>query len=418
MNTSHFGERAVAYPGATDPAEKPDLRVAVVGFGQRGVLARWAHKPGSGSRVVAVVDPDPAACERAAALFGEDVTAYADHRSLTADDVDAVIIVTPDDTHHAIAAALLRGGMAVYLEKPMAISTDDADDLLRIAYESGTKLYVGHNMRHMAVVRLMRSIIARGEIGEVKAVWCRHFVGNGGDYYFKDWHADRRRTNGLLLQKGAHDLDVIHWLAGSYTRDVVAMGDLSLYGGISDRRDRAGEAMTSWFSMDNWPPLQQTGLNPVVDVEDQSMVLMRLESGVLASYEQCHFTPDYWRNYTVIGTAGRLENFGDSTGAVVRVWNRRAEYSPDGDANYPVPGDADGHEDADALTVQEFVDFVRFGAGTDTSPLSARQAVATAVAATTSLRNGATPQHVLPVGTGVQEYFLNNQVRTATPETT
>jgi len=418
MNTSQLGEPSTAHADATDPAEKPDLRVAVVGFGQRGELARWAHKPGRGSRVVAVVDPDPAACERADALFGEGVTAFADHRSLTAADVDAVIVVTPDDTHHTIAADLLRGGMAVYLEKPMAISTDDADDLLRIAYESGTKLYVGHNMRHMAVVRLMRSIIARGEIGEVKAVWCRHFVGNGGDYYFKDWHADRRHTNGLLLQKGAHDLDVIHWLAGSYTRDVVAMGDLSLYGGVSDRRDRSGEAMSSWFSMDNWPPLEQTGLNPVIDVEDQSMVLMRLESGVLASYEQCHFTPDYWRNYTVIGTAGRLENFGDGTGAVVRVWNRRAEYSPDGDASYPVLGDADGHEDADALTVQEFVDFVRFGASTDTSPLSAREAVATAAAATASLRDGATPQRILPVGAAVQEYFVNNQVRAVTPETT
>ena len=37
---------------------------------------------------------------------------------------------------------------------------------------------------------------------------------------------------------------------------------------------------------------------------------MTLDNGVQASYEQCHFTPDYWRNYTVIGTEGRLENFG------------------------------------------------------------------------------------------------------------
>jgi len=411
--TPQVGKTATTPFPTSERSSAPDLRVAVVGFGERGTLAKWAHKPGQGSRVVAAVDPHPAARERVTSLFGTGVEFSSDHRSLTKASVDAAIVVTPDDTHHRIAGDLLRAGIAVYLEKPMTISTEDADDLLRIAYESGTKLYVGHNMRHMAVVRLMREIISRGEIGEVKAVWCRHFVGNGGDYYFKDWHADRAHSNGLLLQKGAHDLDVIHWLAGSYTRDVVAMGALSVYGGLTDRRDRSGELQSSWFSMDNWPPLAQTGLNPVVDVEDQSMVLMRLESGVLASYEQCHFTPDYWRNYTVIGTQGRLENFGDSDGGVVRVWNRRTGFNPDGDLSYPIVGDADGHGDADELTVQEFVRFVRFGDATDTSPLGARQAVATAVAATASLRAGSTPRSVQPVSREIQRYFANNQTQTA-----
>ena len=52
-------------------------------------------------------------------------------------------------------------------------------------------------------------------------------------------------------------------------------------------------------------------LPPDIDIEDVSLVNMRLDNGVLAAYQQCHFSPDYWRNYTVIGDAGRLENFGD-----------------------------------------------------------------------------------------------------------
>ena len=44
------------------------------------------------------------------------------------------------------------------------------------------------------------------------------------------------------------------------------------------------------------------------------MLQMTLDNGVLASYQQCHFTPDYWRNYTVIGDAGRIENMGDGAG--------------------------------------------------------------------------------------------------------
>lgn len=342
-------------------------------------------------------------------MFGPDVATYHDHRDLLAgtgntdntENVDAVFVTSPDDTHGAVTVDLLKAGVAVYLEKPIAITLSDADAILDAAVVTGTPLYVGHNMRHMAVVRLMKEVIERGDIGEVRAIWCRHFVGNGGDYYFKDWHADRSRSTGLLLQKGAHDIDVIHWLAEGYTTLASGMGALSVYGRISDRQERPGRLMPEWFSLDNWPPLSQTGLNPVVDVEDVSMMHMSLDNGVLASYEQCHFTPDYWRNYTVIGTEGRLENFGDTAGGVVRVWNRRVFYRAEGDAEYPIVGDATGHDDADQRTVEEFLDFVTRGGPTLTSPIASRQAVAAGLAATESLRHGSIPVPVPPVDPAV-----------------
>ncbi|WP_431280265.1 Gfo/Idh/MocA family protein [Leifsonia poae] len=371
------------------------LRLAVIGAGARSSIAQHAVDSGSGA-VVAVADPSEASRERARASFGAGVALFLDHRELLASgqQIDAAFVTSPDHTHAEIAIDLLGAGVAVYLEKPLAITVEDADAILEAAADSGSKLYVGHNMRHMAVVRLMREIIQRGDIGEVKAVWCRHFVGNGGDYYFKDWHAERAKSNGLLLQKGAHDIDVIHWLAGGYTTLVTGMGELSVYGDIADRRDNSDRTMPEWFSFDSWPPLSQTELNPVIDVEDLSMVSMRLDNGVLASYQQCHFTPDYWRNYTVIGTEGRLENFGDSDGGVVRVWNRRTTYDAAGDVEYRVRGDNGGHGDADRLTVAEFIDFVLNDAPTETSALAARNAVATAVAATESLRDGSRPRAV------------------------
>lgn len=97
----------------------------------------------------------------------------------------------------------------------------------------------------------------------------------------------------------------------------------------------------------------------------------------------------------------------------MRVWNRRTGFNSNGDLSYPIVGDADGHGDADKLTVQEFVNFVRFGDTTDTSPLGARHAVATAVAATASLRAGSTPRSVQPVSSEIQQYFANNQTTTA-----
>jgi predicted dehydrogenase len=219
---------------------------------------------------------------------------HPDHRSLlAAGGIDAAVVTTPDATHAGIAVDLLRAGVAVYLEKPVATTVEDADEVLRVAAETGTPLYVGHNMRHSGVARGLRAVVERGEIGQVKAIWCRHFVGHGGDFYFKDWHADRRQVTSLLLQKASHDIDIIHHLAGGSTRRVVGMGDLMVYGAITDRRERPGETMPDWLSLDNWPPAAQTGLNPVVDVEDVSMMLMTLDNGVMASYQQCHFTPDY-----------------------------------------------------------------------------------------------------------------------------
>ncbi|MGW8564677.1 ROK family protein [Isoptericola sp. NPDC055881] len=385
------------------------LRVAVVGVGARARMAQWVGRTGVPARIVATVDVDPAGRDRAGELFGPGPTFATDLDALLRPDdgrvPDAAFVCTPDDTHADIGEQLLRAGVAVYLEKPLATTVEDCDRVLAAAAQTGTPLYVGHNMRHMAVVRTMREIIARGEIGDVQAVWCRHFVGNGGDYYFKDWHADRSRSTGLLLQKAVHDIDVIHWLAGSTTRDVVGMGDLQVYGRVTDRADRTGQLMTDWFSYDNWPPLEQKGLHPVVDVEDTSMMLMRLGNGVLASYEQCHFTPDYWRNYTVIGTRGRLENFGDGDGGSVRVWNRRTAYAAAGDVEYPIAAGGQGHQDADRLTVDEFLRFVADGTPITTSPVMARDAVAAGVAATLSLRAGSAPQRVHPVAPEVAAHF-------------
>ncbi len=383
-----------------------DLRIGVIGLGSRSALARHAHRPGEGSQVVAACDLDPEALSRARERYGAGVRTTRDYHDLLDGDVDAVLLVTPDHMHEDLAVDILAAGVPVYVEKPLAITVEGCDRVLAAARDSGARLYVGHNMRHMPMVLLLRDLIQRGEIGEVKAVWCRHFVGNGGDYYFKDWHAERAKTTGLLLQKAAHDIDVIHWLAGGYTRRVTGMGALTLYGDITDRADNRGRLMKDWFSYDNWPPLSQRGLNPVIDVEDLSMVSMALDNGVLASYEQCHYTPDYWRNYTVIGTEGRIENFGDTGGnGLVRLWNKRTDYNPDGDATFPIPGSNEGHGGADASIIAEFLRFVRSGGRTATSPVAARESVATGVTATDSLRRGSIPLDVPTLDPALHDYF-------------
>ncbi|MBP2418810.1 Gfo/Idh/MocA family protein [Microlunatus capsulatus] len=386
-------------------------RIGVLGFGLRSSLAAYAHQPDAGSRVVAVADPDPARRRAAGEQLGDGVALLPDLDTLLEQDLDAVLVLTPDHRHEEHALRTLERGVPTFVEKPLAITTDGADRILEQARRTGTRLYVGHNMRHMPVVRALRDAVLVGRVGEVKAVWCRHFVSTGGDYYFKDWHADRTRTTGLLLQKGAHDLDVIHWLAGGYTTRAQAMGTLAVYGGIADRRDNADRQMPDWYSVDTWPPTSQRELAPVLDVEDLSMANLALDNGVLASYQQCHFTPDYWRSYTVIGTEGRLENFGDGPDATVALWDRRSDtYRAEPDAVLPLRSGAGGHGGADPLLVAEFLRFARDGGPTDTSPVAARQAVAAGVAATTSLRSGGAVVDVPALDPGLTAYFAAGQV--------
>ncbi|HTU64064.1 MAG TPA: Gfo/Idh/MocA family oxidoreductase, partial [Polyangiales bacterium] len=183
-----------------------DLRIAVIGLGVRAYLIGLAHRPGQGSRVVALCDVDARVLsEQVQALGGAKQVFFAeDHRRvLDRSDVDAVLVLTPDHTHEAIVIDALRAGKAVFCDKPLAISTSGCDRILSTAQQTGSRLYVGHNMRHFAMVKLLKQLIEQGAIGEPRAIWCRHFVGHGGDYYFKDWHAQRRHTNSLLLQKGA-----------------------------------------------------------------------------------------------------------------------------------------------------------------------------------------------------------------------
>ncbi|WP_274564166.1 Gfo/Idh/MocA family protein [Streptomyces spiramyceticus] len=391
-----------------------DLRIGVLGFGLRGSIARTAHRPGVGSCVTALADPDAKARTEAATAFPHALL-HADHRKVVEDpDVEAVLVLTPDHTHADLACEALRAGKPVFVEKPLDITVERCDEILRTAYETKTRLYVGHNMRHMPVVRLMRDLMARGTIGAVKTVWIRHFVGYGGDWYFKDWHAERKHTTGLLLQKAAHDIDVLHWLAGGYARDVQAMGDLMVYGDNPHRRSDGEPKADDWYSEDgHWPPHTQRALNPVIDVEDVSLLNLRLDNGVLAAYQQCHFTPDYWRNYTVIGDAGRLENFGDGPGGHVKVWNsRRSGHRPDADETHAIPGGEDnaGHGGAAPLLIDEFVRFVRDGGVTATSPVAARMAVAAGVGATASLRDGGTPRRVPALDPELVAYFERGQV--------
>lgn len=383
-----------------------DLQIGVIGTGGRGDLAGFAHKPNHGSRITACCDTDPAALEWSRKTYGKSIFTTGSYQEILSRDLDAVFICTPDFLHEEHALAALDSRIPVYLEKPLAITLAGCDRILEKSKSTRTPVYLGHNMRHMPFVLQMKSLIENGAIGEVKTVWCRHFVGHGGDFYFKDWHAERKNVTGLLLQKATHDIDVIHWLSGSYCRRVNALGALSLY----DKSVHTGSPYhpeRARIDLNSWPPSRSTGFNPAMDVEDISLINMELKNGILAAYQQCHFTPDYWRNYTFIGSEGRIENFGDGeSGTVIKLWNRRSfGYNGAADAEFAVQAEEGFHTIADKHIVEEFLSFVRGESVPTTSPVAARYSVAAGCAATESLRNGGIPVNIKPVNSSLEKYF-------------
>lgn len=375
-----------------------NINFAVVGPHRRGRISLLAHRPDDGLKLVAACAPDLNNLEEYKTTCGEDFLLTTDYEALTHNPaVDAIFICTPDFLHAQHAIAALEAGKHVFLEKPMAITIEDCDLILAAAAKSKGKLYVGHNMRFFPVMQKMRSLIDEGRIGRVEAIWCRHFISYGGDAYYKDWHSERKNTTSLLLQKGAHDIDIIHYLAGSYTRRVVGMGKLSVYNEVADRRNE-DEVVSVVFNRNNWPPLSQTGLSPIIDVEDHSMILMQLDNGVQASYQQCHYTPDDFRNYTVIGTEGRIENYADhstkSQWASVHLWNRRMGYQEQGNEVFRIPNSEGSHGGSDPLMVADFIHFLRSGENNGATLRDARMAVATGCLGAASILNGSQPYDI------------------------
>ncbi len=386
------------------------LKVGVIATGGRGRNAWQAHMPEDGVEIVAGADIDPKANEAFKEQF-PNAEIFTDYRDvLKIDEIGAVFISTPDYCHEEMAIAALEAGKAVFLEKPLAITIEGCDRILETAMRTGSKLYVGHNMRHFPVVLKMKEVIDSGLIGDVQCGWCRHFISYGGDAYFRDWHSEQCNTTGLLLQKGAHDIDVMHWLMGSYTKSVVGMGMLSVYDKCA-RRSPDTPGCATWDNA-QYPPLEQTGFSPIIDVEDHNMIMMQLANGAQASYMQCHYSPDAERNYTFIGTKGRVENIGDFLNCEVHVWTRRdSRKNPDITYKVKPPVVQTGHGGADYPTVKSFLDFVRFGKKTNTSPIAARMSVATGVLGHKSMRSGNCREDIPELSKEIIEYFENGQKR-------
>jgi predicted dehydrogenase len=376
------------------------VKIGVVGLGGRGVyLGYRAFAKNPRAQLVAACDFDTAKLAAVKKKFGDGPKLYADLNDMLADpNVEAVVVATPDHAHAQNAVAALNAGKHVFLEKPMAQTIADCDAILDAWQKAQTVLLVGLELRYCSVCQEMRRLIDGGDIGKVILGCAVDNVSVGGQYYY---HGRRRKKDyivSLMLEKGTHTLDLVNWYVGSQPVRVFASGGLDVFGGKApdDKQCRnCDEAKTCPYFIDHAKFKMDYGAIVTVEdkcvyakeceVEDNSIVLIDYENGARMTYIECHFTPDYTREFTFIGDKGRLYGFYNNEQEFrIRVSYR---HSKKVDEYFPpkMPG---GHGGGDPKIQEEFLDRVLSGRPSMSGALDARNSAAIAIAAAQSTESG------------------------------
>jgi 1,5-anhydro-D-fructose reductase (1,5-anhydro-D-mannitol-forming) len=177
------------------------------------------------SRLSAVLSRDLDRAQSFAEKHGV-AAAYDDYAAMLADpDVDVVYIASPNALHAKQTLAALAAGKHVLVEKPMALTEDDARAMVDAATAAGRALGVGFHLRHKATARAGREAIAAGRLGEV--FYAEMSVGAGkGLYPYDTWRADPALAGGgSLLHQGTHAVDLAAFLSGQPIVEVTALMD-------------------------------------------------------------------------------------------------------------------------------------------------------------------------------------------------
>jgi predicted dehydrogenase len=234
-----------------------------------------------------------------------------DWRELVADpDLDAVIVATPNVLHAPQAVASLEAGKHVLVEKPMAASLAEAEQMLEAAGRSRGRLMVGHCWRFHPDVRALRDRVAAGELGEV--VKTRGYGVHAG-WGPQGWFVQRRLAGGgALADMGVHAIDTARFLLGDPQPGRVCAAVGTRYGSY--------------------------------DVDDDAILLIGWSNGTNSIVES-----GWWQPY-LAGLEADTELYG--TGGYARIWDVPA-----------APPDGDEHCAQSMYTAQmaEFVDAVLEG---------------------------------------------------------
>lgn len=266
------------------------LKVALVGCGR--IATRHAQLLGTGqiagATLAAVCDVVPEKAGARGAEFG--VPHYTDmHAMMEAERPDIVTVLTESGNHARDTIALARHGAQIVVEKPMALTLDDAGAMIEACDRAGVKLFVVKQNRFNVPVRKLREALEAGRFGKlvmgtVRVRWCRP-----QSYYDQDaWRGTWAMDGGVLTNQASHHVDLLEWM----------MGDVD-----------------SVFSM------TRTALADI-EVEDTAVVGLRFSNGALGIIEATTATrpKDLEGSISILGETGSVEIGGFAVNEM-KVWN-------------------------------------------------------------------------------------------------
>jgi phthalate 4,5-cis-dihydrodiol dehydrogenase len=226
------------------PEHSAPLGLGILGLGGAAVNMMPAFRRSPYFEVKAVADIDEDVLRRFKEDHEEALT-YADIEGLSGDPaIDLIYIGTPNHIHSEHARIALEHGKHVLIEKPMAVTLEDADEMIATAAANGVLL--GVNVKHSFEprIRKIREMAHGGELGRLRMIHNWRFV---------DW-LYRPRTeeeitpgwgNGLLWRQGPHQFDIIRTIGGGMMRSVRGMT------GVWDAGRRVPGAFTTYFEFED-----------------------------------------------------------------------------------------------------------------------------------------------------------------------
>ena len=176
------------------------------------------------------------------------------------DEIDAVIVASPNETHHEITMAALDRGLPVLCEKPLGMNTAEARQMADTAATRGLITMVPFTYRFMPTNQFVKQLIGDGYVGQPYHLSMRYFAGYARDGAYA-WRFDEAKAgSGILGDLGSHWLDMARWFLGEVTA-------------ISAHRDR-------FVPRDPRPDTTS-----YTQAEDSAVILARFESGASATLQ-------------------------------------------------------------------------------------------------------------------------------------
>lgn len=225
---------------------KKPLAIGIVGYGYWGPnLARNFCNLAS-AKLVAVADLDESRLEAMQDLYPA-VAGFKDFGEMLQQvELDAIAIASPIASHHALAKASLLAGKHVLVEKPMACTSEQCQELINLARDTGLTLMVGHTYRYSEPLRKVSEIIASGDIGELKYINCQRL--NLGLF---------KQDINVVWDLAPHDLSIIVHLMGEFPHLINCQGNANINPRVEDVAN-----LSLSFSKNRFATIQSSWLEP------------------------------------------------------------------------------------------------------------------------------------------------------------